>query len=166
LVRENFTSHYMSNLDTETGVKGRRPDPPVPAEPVTMWMIEQIEIFSADPATPLVAKHLAAAYLFCYYTVMRVEKAQSCWIDVIQDDDFIEDYAFLDKTPKRDKMQPRPWWTPLYDIKKPRYRATAGNSDSTDAGIENVLRKMWAGNSPNFLQSEKFDCLCQNKRPT
>ena len=57
----------MSNLDIETGVKGRRPDPPVPAEPVTMWMIEQLEIFIADPATPLVAKHLAAAYLFCCY---------------------------------------------------------------------------------------------------
>jgi len=60
-------------------------------------MIKQLEIFIADPATPLVAKHLAAAYLFCCYAVMRVEKAQSCWIDAIRDDEFIEGYVFLDK---------------------------------------------------------------------
>ena len=106
------------NVHIETGVKGRRPDPPVPAEPVTMWMIEQLEIFIADPATPLVAKHMAAAYLFCCYAVMRVEQAQSCWIDAIRDDEFIEGYVFLDKNPKRDKMQPRPWWAPLHGIKK------------------------------------------------
>ena len=51
-------------------------------------------------------------------------------------------------------------------LPEPRYRAPAGNSDSTDAGAENILRKMWAGKSPNFWRSEKFDCLCQNKRPT
>jgi len=106
--RQLYLPWDMSNVDIETGVKGRRPDPPVPAEPVTMWMIEQLEVFIADPATPLVAKHLAAAYLFCYYAVMRVEQAQSCWIDAIRDDEFIQGYVFLDKNPKRDKMQPRP----------------------------------------------------------
>jgi len=92
----------MSNVDIETGVKGRRPDPPVPAEPVTTWMIEQLEIFIADPVTPLVAKHLAAAYLFYCYAVMRVEQAQSCWIDAIRDDEFLAGFVFLDKHPKRD----------------------------------------------------------------
>jgi hypothetical protein len=114
--RKLYLPWDMSNVDIETGVKGRRPDPPIPAEPVTMWMIEQLEIFIADPATPLVAKHLAAAYLFCCYAVMRVEQAQSCWIDAIRDDEFIEGYVFLDKNPKRDKMQPRPWCAPLYGI--------------------------------------------------
>jgi len=71
--RKLYLPWDMSNVDIETGVKGCRPDPPVPAEPVTMWMIEQLEIFIADPATPLVAKHLAAAHLFCGYAVMRVE---------------------------------------------------------------------------------------------
>jgi len=106
----------MRKVDIEIEVKGRRPDPPVPAEPVTRWMIEQLEIFIADPATPLVAKHLAAAYLFCCYAVMRVEQARSCWIDAIRDNEFTEGYVFLDKNPKRDKMQPRPWWAPLYGI--------------------------------------------------
>ena len=114
--RKLYLSWDMSNVDIETRVKGRRPDTPVPAEPVTMWM--QLEIFIADPATPLVAKHLATAYLFCCYAVMRVEQAQSCWIDAIRDDEFIEGYVFLDKNPKRDKMQPRPWWAHLHGIKK------------------------------------------------
>ena len=106
----------MSNVHIEIGVEGRRPDPPTPAEPVTMCTIEQLEIFIADPVTPLVTKHLAAAHLFCCYEVMRVEQAKSCWIDAIRDDEFIEGYVFLDKNLKRDKMQPRPWWAPLYGI--------------------------------------------------
>jgi len=81
-----------------------------------MWMIEQIEIFIADPATPLVAKPLVAAYLFCCYAVMRVEQAQSCCIDAIRNDTLFDRFFFLDKNSKRDKMQPRPWWAPLYSI--------------------------------------------------
>jgi len=41
-------------------------------------MIKQLKIFIAGPATPLVAKHLVAAYLLCCYVLIRVEQAQSC----------------------------------------------------------------------------------------
>jgi len=52
-------------------------------------MIECLEILIADPTTSMVAKHLAAAYLFCCYAVMRVEQAQECWIDTVRYDEFI-----------------------------------------------------------------------------
>jgi len=106
----------MELVDIESGVGGRRPDPPQQAEPVTMGMIECLEIFIADPATPMVAKHLEVAYLFCCYAVMRIEQTQECWIDTVRDDEFIEGYVFLDKNPVRSKMQPRPFWAPLYGI--------------------------------------------------
>jgi len=106
----------MELVDIESGVGGRRPDPPQQAEPVTMGMIECLEIFIADPATLMVAKHLAAVYLFCCYAVMRIEQAQECWIDTVRDDEFIEGYVFLDKNPVQSKMQPRPFWAPLYGI--------------------------------------------------
>jgi len=38
-------------------------------------------------------------YLFCWYTVMRVEQAQECWIDTVRNDEFIEGYVCLDKNP-------------------------------------------------------------------
>ena len=64
--QDNFELPLKMNLvDIESGVGGRRPDPPQQAEPVTMGMIECLEIFIADPTTSMVAKHLAAAYLFC-----------------------------------------------------------------------------------------------------
>jgi len=62
----------------------------------------------------MVAKHLAAACLFCFHAVMRIEQAQDCWIDTVRDDEFIEGYVFLDKNPVRSKMQTRPFWAPLY----------------------------------------------------
>ena len=80
----------MNLVDIESGVGGRCPDPPQQAEPVTMGMIECFENFIADPTTSTVAKHLASAYLFCCYTVMRVEQAQECWIDTVRNDEFIE----------------------------------------------------------------------------
>jgi len=106
----------MNLVDIESGVGGRRPEPPLHAEPVTMGMIECLENFIADPTTSMVAKHLAAAYLFCCYAVMRVEQAQECWIDTVRDDEFIEGYVCLDQNPVRSKMQPRPFWAPLYGI--------------------------------------------------
>jgi len=106
----------MNLVDIESGVGDRRPDPPQQAEPVTMRMIECLEIFIADPTTSMVAKHLAAAYLFCCYAVMRVEQAQECWIDTVRDDEFTEGYVCLDKNSVRSKMQPRPFWAPLYGI--------------------------------------------------
>jgi len=45
------------------------------------------------------ARALAAAYLFCWYTVMRVEQAQECWINTVRNDEFIEGYVCLDKNP-------------------------------------------------------------------
>jgi len=65
----------MNLVDIESGVGGRRPDPSQQAEPVTMGMIECLENFIADPTTSMVAKHLAATYLFSCYAVMRVEQA-------------------------------------------------------------------------------------------
>jgi len=78
--------------DLKSGVGGRRPDPPQQAEPITMGMIECLEIFIVDPTTSMVAKHLAAAYFFCCYALMRVEQAQECWIDSVCDDEFIVGY--------------------------------------------------------------------------
>ena len=49
----------MNLVDIESGVGGRRPDPPQHAEPVTMGMIECLENFIADPTTSMVAKHFA-----------------------------------------------------------------------------------------------------------
>jgi len=117
--QDNLELPWKTNL-VDIGVKGRvggrRPDPPQQAETVTMGMIECLEIFIADPTTSMVAKHLAAAYLFCCYVVMRVEQAQECWIDTVRDDEFIEGYVCLDKNPVRSKMQPRPFWSPSYGI--------------------------------------------------
>jgi len=39
--RKLYLPWDMSNVDIETWVKGFRPDPPVLAEPVTMWMIDR-----------------------------------------------------------------------------------------------------------------------------
>jgi len=81
----------------------------------------------------MVAKHLATAYLFCCYAVMRVEQAQECWIDTVRDDEFIEGYVCLDKN--RSKMQPRPFWAPLYGITNSKlYFTTLSDSlkDVTD----------------------------------
>ena len=75
----------MNLVDMDSGVGSRRPDPPQQAEPVTMGMNECLKIFIADPTTFMVAKLLAAAYLFCCYAVMRVEQAQECWIDTFFD---------------------------------------------------------------------------------
>jgi len=69
-----------------------------------------------NPLTSLVAKYVAAAYLFCCYAVMRAEQAKSCWIDAVRENEFVEGYVFLDKNPRRAKMQPRPWWAPLYGL--------------------------------------------------
>jgi len=103
----------------ESGVKGKRPNPPTQAEPGTMFMVECLENFIMNPLTWLVAKHPTAAYLFCFYydAVMRMEQAQSCWIDTVRDKEaFVEGYFFLDKNPRRAKLQPRPWWAPLYGL--------------------------------------------------
>jgi len=62
------------------------------------------------------ARALAATYFFCYYAGMRVEQAQECWIDMVCNEEFIEGYFCLDKNPVRSKMQPRPFWAPLYWI--------------------------------------------------
>ena len=62
------------------------------------------------------ARALAAAYLFCCYAVMRVEQAQECWVGTIRNNEFIEGYVCLDQNPVRSKMQPRPFWAPLYGI--------------------------------------------------
>jgi len=82
----------MANVPIESGLKGKRPNPPAQAEPVTMFMGECLENLIMNPLTSLVAKHLAAAYLFCCYAVMRVEQAQSCWIDAVRDNEFVEGF--------------------------------------------------------------------------
>jgi len=106
----------MANVPIESGVKGKRPDPPAQADLVTTFMVECLENLIMNPLTSLVAKHLVAAYIFCCYAVMRVEQAQSCWIDAVRDNEFVKGYVFLDKNPRRAKMQPRPWWAPLYGL--------------------------------------------------
>jgi len=68
----------MELVDIESGVGGRRPDPPQQADPDTLGMIECLENLIADPTTSMVAKHLAPTYLFCCYVVMGVEQAQEC----------------------------------------------------------------------------------------
>jgi len=35
----------MANVPIESGVKGKRPDPPTQAEPVTMFMVECLKIY-------------------------------------------------------------------------------------------------------------------------
>jgi len=80
----------MANVPIESGVKGKRPNPPAQAEPVTMFMVECLENLIINPLTSLVAKHLATAYLFCCYAVMRVEQAQSCWINAVRDNEFVK----------------------------------------------------------------------------
>ena len=154
------------NVHIESGVKGRRPDPPVPAEPVTMWMIEQLEIFIADPTTPLVAKHMAAAYLFCCYAVMRVEQAQSCWIDAIRDDEFIQGYVFSTKTRSVTRCSHDRGGHLFMASKKTCYTATAGNSDSTDAGAERTYyAKCGPGNLPTFGGLKSLTVFAKTKVP-
>jgi len=46
----------MDLVDIESGVGGRRPNPPRQAEPVTLGMIECLEIFIADLTTSMLAK--------------------------------------------------------------------------------------------------------------
>ena len=88
----------MENVPLESGVKGKRPDPPAQAESVTMFIVECLENFTMNPLTSLVAKHLAAVYLFCCYAVMRVEQANRVGLMLFVTTNLLKDTFFSTRT--------------------------------------------------------------------
>ena len=50
-------------------------------------------------------------------------------------------------------------------LPEPRYRAPAGNSDSSDAGAANILRKCGPGNLPTFGGLKNLTLFAKTKGP-
>jgi len=103
-------------LKSQFTTRGRSDHVPEPAQPPSLWMVVQLEEFVKDESNGIVLRHLAAAYLFCCLSAMRVEQAQNCWIAGTRDDEIIEGYVILDKNPRREAMQPRPFWLEMRGI--------------------------------------------------
>ena len=103
-------------LKSQFTTRGRSDHVPEPAQPPSLWMVVQLEEFVKDESNGIVVRHLAAAYLFCCLSAMRVEQAQNCWIAGTRDDEIIEGYVILDKNPRREAMQPRPFWLEMRGI--------------------------------------------------
>ena len=99
-----------SGLKAHFTSRGRAQHVPEPAQPPSVRMVQQLEEFVDDKRNSMVLRHLAAAYLFCCFAAMRVEQAQNCWIAGVRDQEIIEGYVALDKHPRRESMQPRPFW--------------------------------------------------------
>jgi hypothetical protein len=109
----------MEKVDLERSALGPS-SLPQSAEPVTMKMIVELEEFIANPNTSEYMRHIAAAYLFCCYCVMRVQQAQSCYILGVRSDEIIDGAVILDKNPKRAHQKSRPFWGPVYGITRSR----------------------------------------------
>ena len=74
----------------------------------------------ADLSNNIFLRHIAAAYLFCCYAVMRAQQAQNCYILGVRSDEIIDGCVILDKNPKRASQQSRPFWATVYGVTRSR----------------------------------------------
>ena len=88
--------------------------PPVPAQPITIWLLVMLELFCVHANAHPVLAHIAAGIIFCIFASLRFAQAQDCWISAIRDDSFIEGFVYDDK--HGSKMISRPFWAPLQGI--------------------------------------------------
>ena len=102
-----------STLKQNFRIQGKSDRVPQAAQPPTIRMVVMLERFAEDKDNSIVLRHLAAGYLLSCFGSLRIGNAQHCWIPhLLTDVEILAGFVCQDKTPKRGKARPRPFWAP------------------------------------------------------
>jgi hypothetical protein len=102
-----------STLKQNFRIQGKSDRVPQTTHPPSIRMVVMMERFDEDKGNSIVLRNLAAGYLLCCFGSVRIGNAQRCWIPhLLTEVEILADFVCQDKTQKRAKARPRPFWVP------------------------------------------------------
>jgi len=92
----------MENVFLDTPLALHRSNP-IPAHPITVWMLCRLEMYCTNPDNPLLMRVYAAGILICCYACLRFAQAQDCYVSELHGDAMFSGFVFREKAAKPGK---------------------------------------------------------------
>lgn len=89
---------------------------PIPAIPISVWMLCMLELYCVNPSMPLVFRVYAAGILICCYACLRFAQAQDCYFSDLHQDKMFSGFVYREKNANPNKRVTRPFWGSLHGV--------------------------------------------------